>query len=112
MSLHRMVEGTGFSTDQTMQQAISLVNSKIEKNVDCYFYHNGANSRMTDWEDTQIDSYIDFWPWKNIIECNDASHKILTQLFYANMEFIDEPWSFTILTCGQPIIVTISQLVK
>jgi hypothetical protein len=26
-----MIEGTGFSTDQTMQQAISLVISKIEK---------------------------------------------------------------------------------
>jgi hypothetical protein len=98
MSLHRMVEGTSFSTDQTMQQAISLVNSKIEKNVNYYFYHNGENSRITDWED--------------IIECNDVSHKILTQLFYANIKFRDEPWGFTTLICGQSIVVTISQLVK
>jgi hypothetical protein len=28
------------------------------------------------------------------------------------MEFIDEPWGFTTLVCGQPIVVTIPQLVK
>jgi hypothetical protein len=83
-------------------------NFKNRKIIDCYFYHKGENSRMTDWEDIKIKSYIDFFPWKNIIECNDASQKILTQLFYTNMEFIDEPWGFTILICGQPIVVTIS----
>jgi hypothetical protein len=28
------------------------------------------------------------------------------------MECIDEPWDFTTLICGQPIVVTIPQLVK
>jgi hypothetical protein len=87
-------------------------NFKNRKIVYCYFYHKGENGRMTDWKDTQIKTYIGFWPWKNIIECNDVSHKILTQLFYDNMEFIDEPWGFTILVCKQPIVVTIPQLVK
>jgi hypothetical protein len=31
MPLHQMIEETGFFTDQTMQQATSLVISKIEK---------------------------------------------------------------------------------
>jgi hypothetical protein len=62
---------------------------------------------MTDWEDTQIESYIGFWPWKNIIECNYASYKILTQLFYTKIEFIDEPWGFTTLVCRQSIVVII-----
>jgi hypothetical protein len=78
MPLHRMIEGTGFSTDQTMQQAISLVILKTEKLLIVIFIIFFLNGRMTDWEDTQIESYIGFWPWKNIIECNDASHKILT----------------------------------
>jgi hypothetical protein len=37
-------------------------NFKNRKIVDYYFYHKGENDKMTDWEDTQIESYIDFWP--------------------------------------------------
>jgi hypothetical protein len=109
MSLPRMIEETGFSIDQTSYFFGNFKNRKI---VDCYFYHKDENGRMTDWEDTQIETYIGFLPWKTIIECNDVSHKIFTQLFYANMEFIDEPWGFTILVCGQTIVVTIPQLIK
>jgi hypothetical protein len=32
--------------------------------------------------------------------------------FLLNMEFIDEPWGFTTLVCGQPIVVIIPQFVK
>jgi signal peptidase I len=35
-------------------------NFKNKKIVDCYFYHKGENNRMTDWEDTQIETYIGF----------------------------------------------------
>jgi hypothetical protein len=66
-------------------------NFKNRKIIDYYFYHKVENGMMTDWEDTQIEIYIDFWAYKNIIECNNVSHKILTQLFYINMKFIDEP---------------------
>jgi hypothetical protein len=37
-------------------------NFKNRKITDCYFYHKGKNGRMTDWEDTQIENYIGFWP--------------------------------------------------
>jgi hypothetical protein len=35
---------------------------KNRKITDCYFYHNGENGKMNDWENTQIESYISFWP--------------------------------------------------
>jgi hypothetical protein len=35
-------------------------NFKNRKITDCYFYHKGENGRMTDWEDIQIESYINF----------------------------------------------------
>jgi hypothetical protein len=53
---HRKIEGTDFSTDQTMQQAISFVISKIENLLIVIFI-----IRVTDWEYTQIDSYIGFF---------------------------------------------------
>jgi hypothetical protein len=43
-----MIEETDFSTDKTMQQAISLVISKTEKMLIVIFYHKGENGRMTD----------------------------------------------------------------
>jgi hypothetical protein len=55
------------------------------------FFNIGENGRITEWEDTQIDGYIEYWPWKKLIECDEPTRTPLTQVFYANMKFIGNP---------------------
>jgi hypothetical protein len=83
-----------------------------KKVIDYYFYHIGENDRMTEWKKTLIDRYTSYWPWKKLIECDDLIYNSTTKVFYANMKFIDEPWDFISLICGQSIFVAIPQMIK
>jgi hypothetical protein len=37
-------------------------NFKNKKLANYYFFNKGENGKITEWEDTQIDGYIGFWP--------------------------------------------------
>jgi hypothetical protein len=82
-------------------------NFKQKKLADYYFFNKGKDGRIIEWEDTQIEGYIGFWPWKKLIECDEPAHTYMTQVFYVNMKLIDNLWGFLTFVVGQPILVTI-----
>lgn len=78
------------------------------KLANCHYFTKTHD--FTNPEDERIDQYIDHWQWRPLIECNTQYTEMLTRLFYANFELIEEPFICTTYICGKLIHLSLENL--
>jgi hypothetical protein len=65
-------------------------NIKQKKLADCYFYHKGKNGRIIEGKTHKLNGILGIGH-KKMIECDDPTYIPINQVFYTNIQFIDEP---------------------